>query len=96
MDYILNYVNMKRIGKILLITLISVVGVLLIGLIVLFIKSPGKIDPLKDATGKEIVGSLVEKNFIEIGGIRQGFFIRGENPENPVLQIGRASCRERV
>jgi Predicted hydrolases or acyltransferases (alpha/beta hydrolase superfamily) len=76
---------MKRVGKVLLITLISIIGILLIGLIVMFIKSPGKIDPLKDATGKEIVGSLVEKNFIEIGGIRQGFFIRSENPENPVL-----------
>ena len=76
---------MKRIGKILLITLISVIGILLIGFVVLFIKSPGKLDPLKDATGNEIVGSLVEKNFIEIGGIQQGFFIRSENPDNPVL-----------
>jgi len=76
---------MKRIGKVLLITLISIVGVLLIGFIVVFVKSPGKLDTLKDATGKEIVGSLVEKNFIEIGGIQQGFFIRSENPDNPVL-----------
>ena len=76
---------MKRVGKILLITLISIIGVLLIGAIVLFIKSPGKLDPLKDTDGKVIVGSLVEKDFIEIGGIRQGFFIRSENTENPVL-----------
>jgi pimeloyl-ACP methyl ester carboxylesterase len=76
---------MKRIGKVLLITLISIIGVLLLGVVILVVKSPGKLDPLKDAEGKVIAGALVEKNFIEIGGIRQGFFIRTENPENPVL-----------
>ena len=76
---------MKRAGKILLITLIVIIGILLAGIIVLAVKSPGRLDALKDAEGKVIVGSLVEKNFIEIGGIRQGFFIRTENPENPVL-----------
>ena len=76
---------MKNVGKILLIILISIIGILLIGFIVLFIKSPGKIEPLKDTAGNVIVGSLVEKSFIEIGGIRQGFFIRSENPDNPVL-----------
>ena len=76
---------MKKVLKILGVTVLSIIGVLLIGLIVLVIKSPGKIDPLKDASGEVIVGSLVEKNFTEIGGIRQGFFIRAENPSNPVL-----------
>jgi pimeloyl-ACP methyl ester carboxylesterase len=76
---------MKRIGKILLVTLLLIVGVLLAGTIVLAVKSPGRLDPLKDTEGKVIVGSLTEKNFIEIGGMRQGFFIRTENPENPVL-----------
>jgi len=76
---------MKKVGKILLFTFISIIGMLLIGLILLWVKSPGRLDPLKDMTGKEIAGSLVEKNFMEIGGVRQGFFIRSENPENPVL-----------
>jgi len=76
---------MKKTAKALLITLISIIGILLSGLILLVVKSPGRLDPLKDANGKEIPGSLVEKNFIEIGGIRQGFFIRSENPDNPVL-----------
>jgi pimeloyl-ACP methyl ester carboxylesterase len=64
---------------------LSILGILLIGLVVLAINSPGKLKPLKDKEGKEIIGSLTEKNFIEIGGIRQGFFIRAENPENPVI-----------
>jgi pimeloyl-ACP methyl ester carboxylesterase len=76
---------MKKIFKIIGITLLSIIGILLIGLVVLAVNSPGKLEPLKDSEGKAIVGSLAEKNFIEIGGIRQGFFIRAENPENPVI-----------
>ena len=40
---------------------------------------------LKDKEGKIIADSLVEKTFIEIGGIKQGFLIRTENPKNPVI-----------
>jgi len=39
----------------------------------------------KENEGKVITGSLVEKTFIEIGGIQQGFFIRTENPKNPII-----------
>jgi pimeloyl-ACP methyl ester carboxylesterase len=76
---------MKKVFKIMGIILLSIIGILLIVLVVLAVNSPGKLEPLKDSEGKEIVGSLAEKNFIEIGGIRQGFFIRAENPENPVI-----------
>ena len=40
---------------------------------------------LKDKDGKEIKDSIFEKTFIEIGGIQQGFFLRAENPKNPVV-----------
>jgi pimeloyl-ACP methyl ester carboxylesterase len=76
---------MKKIFKILGITLLSIIGILLIGLVVLAVNSPGKLDTLKDSEEKEIAGSLAEKSFVEIGGVRQGFFIRAENPENPVI-----------
>ena len=76
---------MRKIRKILLITLVSIIAVLLAMFVLLAVKSPGKLDSLKDANGNVIVGSLAEKNFIEIGGIEQGFFIRSENPENPVI-----------
>ena len=76
---------MKKVFKIFGITLLSIIGILLIGLIVLAVNSPGKLEPLKDKKDKEIDGSLAEKSFIEIGGILQGFFIRAENPENPVI-----------
>lgn len=56
-----------------------------IGFVVLAICSPGKLEPLKNSGGDEIAGALAEKTFVEIGGIRQGIFIRSENPENPVI-----------
>jgi len=67
------------------IVLVSIVAVLLIGFFDLLINSPGKIEPLTDASGKVIPHAIAEKNEIEIGGIRQGFFIRSENPANPVI-----------
>ena len=76
---------MKRFFKIIGITLLPIVGVLLIGLIVLAVNSPGKLELLKDKEGNGIANSLAEKLFIEIGGIQQGFFLRSENTENPVI-----------
>lgn len=68
---------------------LSVLGVLLLLLLTLFvivwINSPGKLRPLADEQGTEIAGSLTEKEWLEIGGIKQGFFIRSENPDNPVI-----------
>jgi len=65
--------------------LLSIATVLLIGLFYLWINSPGKLEPLSDASGKIIPHAIAEKSEIEIGGIRQGFFIRSENPANPVI-----------
>ena len=76
---------MKKTIKIIGISLLAIITLLLIGLLVLALYSPGKLEPLKDKEGVEIVGSISEKIFTEIGGIKQGFFIRSENPENPVI-----------
>lgn len=65
--------------------ILSIMGVALMGLIVVGINSPGRLTALKDADGKRIKGSIAEKLFIEINGIKQGIFIRGENPQNPVI-----------
>ncbi|MCL2442486.1 MAG: alpha/beta hydrolase [Treponema sp.] len=76
---------MKKVFKIIGIVLLSFISVLLTGLIILAVNSPGKLKPLKDKEGNVIINSLAEKQFIEIGGIQQGFFLRSENPENPVI-----------
>jgi len=67
--------------------LLSIATVLLIGFFYLWINSPGKLESLSDASGKIIPHAIAEKSEIEIGGIRQGFFIRSENPANPVIFI---------
>lgn len=65
-----------------LITFTGLVFVLLAGLLIL---SPGKPEPLTDENGQTLPGSLSEKIFADIGGIRQGMFIRSKNTANPVL-----------
>jgi pimeloyl-ACP methyl ester carboxylesterase len=75
----------KKVFKILGIAVLSIIGIVLVCLAVIVINSPGKLSPLKDAYGNEIVDSIARKQFIEIGGIQQGFFLRSENPENPVI-----------
>ncbi|MGL6199326.1 MAG: alpha/beta fold hydrolase [Lachnospiraceae bacterium] len=41
--------------------------------------------PLKDVKGNMIQGSISEKVWVEVNGIRQGMFIRGENFQNPIV-----------
>jgi len=76
---------MKKALKIIGIVFLSLIGVLLIGLVVLLINSPGRLEPLRDQEGNIIANGIAEKHFIEVGGIRQGFFLRSENPNNPVI-----------
>jgi hypothetical protein len=47
--------------------------------------SPGKPSAFKDEQGKILEGSISEKVFVSIGGVRQGMFIRSKNIDNPVL-----------
>ena len=47
--------------------------------------SPGTPQPILDANGKPLAGSISEKTFIDINGVRQGMFIKGRNVNNPVL-----------
>jgi pimeloyl-ACP methyl ester carboxylesterase len=55
------------------------------GTVWLFAVSPGRPDPLRDAAGEIIPGSISERATVEIGGIPQGMFIEGADPANPVL-----------
>ncbi len=51
----------------------------------LFLISPGKLKPYTDREGQVLAGSITEKIFIQIGGVKQGMFIRGKDIKNPVL-----------
>jgi len=59
--------------------------VILVLVIVLQVYSPGKSEPFVDSKGIPIAGSVSEKTFVTIGGIRQGMFIQSKNIHNPVL-----------
>lgn len=66
-----------------LIPFISVSLVIIAALILMMVLvSPGKPN---SCAGIEAEGSICEKIFVEIGGVRQGMFIKGRNEDNPVL-----------
>lgn len=83
---------MNKILKIMLWMISLFAGIIVIGLLIILVNSqgklvslPGKLVSLKDMDGNIIPNSISEKVWIEINGIRQGMFIRGENPDNPVI-----------
>jgi pimeloyl-ACP methyl ester carboxylesterase len=71
---------MKAIIGIYMITLLSSCSV-----ITIVTKSSGNLPPLLDKTGNSITNSISEKGKEVINGVSQGFFIRGENLENPLI-----------
>ena len=72
--------------KSLMLIFLSTIFILLITLFIfLLIVSPGKPSPLTDQNQQPIEGSICEKIFLQIGGVQQGIFIRGEDLKNPVL-----------
>ncbi|MBI9093913.1 MAG: alpha/beta hydrolase [Sphaerochaeta sp.] len=73
---------MEKVGFITMIILFLIVLAMSAYLIAI---SPGKPIPLRGHDGKTIAGSLSEKVFIEVQGIRQGMFIQSTNTDNPVL-----------
>jgi pimeloyl-ACP methyl ester carboxylesterase len=76
----------RKAGKVMLIIISIVLAgtFILIGTL-LFFSYPGKIDPIVDANGKPVPGSLSEKIWVDINGIKQGMFIQSKDPTNPVL-----------
>jgi pimeloyl-ACP methyl ester carboxylesterase len=75
----------KKVTRMILISFSVLVTCILILVIVLLIYSPGKPEPFLDKSGEPIPGSISEKIFVKIGGVRQGMFIRGKNINNPLL-----------
>ena len=63
---------------VLLISLLVLVGILLA-------MSPGKPTPFLDDSGMPLAGSISEKIKVNINGVAQGMFIKGQNTRNPVL-----------
>jgi hypothetical protein len=59
---------------------------ILLGLaLMLWIKSPGKEEPITGADGKNLDGSISQIEKIKLGGVEQYLFIRGVDRTKPVM-----------
>ncbi len=65
--------------------LIILLGVFFLLFAILLNISPGRVETYKDENGNSLQGSISEKIFVIIGGVKQGMIIRGKNTDNPVL-----------
>lgn len=76
---------MKTTIKIMLYTLLVIVGLFIFSLLYIAMVSPGKPKAFRDENGRIIEGSISEKMFIRIGGVKQGMFIQCKDSTKPVL-----------
>jgi pimeloyl-ACP methyl ester carboxylesterase len=74
-----------RIFKITIVIIGGLVLVVLVLALILWIKSPGIAEPITDANGKTIDGSISVIEKMMIGGQEQYFCIRGANSTKPVM-----------
>ncbi len=77
--------HLKNLKGIMLTTLTLILACILILVGILWAYSPGTPEPFSDKKGNVLAGSLSEKNFITIGGVQQGMFIKSKDATNPVL-----------
>jgi len=80
-----NKIFTRKGMKIMLIILAIFAFCIFVFISLLLIYSPGKLETYLDKNGKPILGSISEKVFVNIGGVKQGMFIKGKNINNPVL-----------
>jgi len=77
--------TLKKIGKLALWLLVIIAAFIVIVLLWLRAVSPGKTEPIVDANGQVIEGSIAEVLHKEINGVEQFFILRGKSVDNPVL-----------
>jgi pimeloyl-ACP methyl ester carboxylesterase len=75
----------QKAGRIMWIVISILLVCMLIPIVALLMMSPGKPAPLLDKNGIPVAGSISEKVFVNINGVRQGMFIKSKDPSNPVL-----------
>lgn len=72
-------------GKISLWVMIILLLVLILSLVAVLWNSPGKLPAVTDRQGRTFAQGISEKVYVEIGGAKQGMFLRGEDASKPVL-----------
>ena len=75
----------RKVGRIMLITILIILACLLILTSILLILSPGKPIPFVGENGSPLSDSISEKVFVNINGVEQGMFIKSKDVSNPVL-----------
>jgi pimeloyl-ACP methyl ester carboxylesterase len=75
----------KRLKMVLIISLSLILAFMASVWIFLWIISPGTPEQFFNKEGKVLESSISEKLFLNIGGVKQGMFIRSKNMDNPVL-----------
>jgi pimeloyl-ACP methyl ester carboxylesterase len=76
---------LRKAGRFMLIALSVFLACILILAGVLLVLSPGQTKPFLDQNGNPLAGSLSEKIFVNINGIKQGMFIKSKDVTHPVL-----------
>jgi len=76
---------MKKVLKGFLFILVGLVVVVLLSVVFLWLKSPGKTDPFTDANGSKLEGSIAVIEQISLGGVDQYLIIRGADQNKPVM-----------
>ncbi len=78
--------NLKGRGWKMMFILLSAITLCIIALLViLLIQSQGKVRPVLDKNGMVIEGSISEKVYVPINGVKMGMVIKSKNRSNPVL-----------
>ncbi len=75
----------KKGVKVMIYLIIAFLGLFISLLVCLAIVSPGTPDALRDENGDILKGSISEKIFVNINGVKQGMFIQSKDSINPVL-----------
>lgn len=75
----------QRVMRIMLTILAVLLAFIFIFVGVLLVRSPGKPEPFLDENGIPVVGSISEKTYVDINGMKQGMFIKGKDKTKPVL-----------
>jgi pimeloyl-ACP methyl ester carboxylesterase len=75
----------RKAGRIMWIVISIIVACIVIPVGLLLLWSPGNPRPIVDETGRPLAGSISEKVFVTINGVRQGMFIESRDVTHPVL-----------
>lgn len=76
---------LNTIGRIVRITLFSLIAIILVIFTMWWIYSPGTAEPIKDSSGQIAARSISSIDTVQLGGQKQFLVIRGADSTKPVM-----------